>query len=135
VADNPKTNPYVQEQPVRAAKRGTRIADPFTLTDGDIAFARERRVVTSRLELEVMREAFVAHHAAKGTVSKDWRASWRTWVLNAVKFGGGSGTVRRAVVGANSQHEGPSRAMTGAEWLAEGTAGVAPGPVQEGLPL
>lgn len=135
VADNPNPNPEEQEQPVRAAKRGQRIPDPFILSDKMVAFARDRQVVDSRAALDLLAEAFAAHHTAKGTVSKDWEASWRTWCLNDIKFrgrGGGSGTVRRTAVAAASdraQHDdGRSGAMTGREWL----TGVAP-PTQEGL--
>lgn len=31
-------------------------------------------------------ERFTAHHVAKGTRSKDWQASWKTWVLNSEDF-------------------------------------------------
>lgn len=31
--------------------------------------------------------AFLDHHAAKGTLSLDWAASWRTWQRNAARFG------------------------------------------------
>lgn len=31
--------------------------------------------------------AFCDHHAAKGTVAKDWDATWRTWVRRALSYG------------------------------------------------
>jgi len=30
--------------------------------------------------------AFCDHHKSRGTASKDWPASWRTWMRNALKF-------------------------------------------------
>lgn len=33
-------------------------------------------------------KAFVDYHAAKGTAFKDWAAAYRTWLNNAVKYGG-----------------------------------------------
>lgn len=39
-------------------------------------------------EVEEQVEHFVDHHTAKGTVSKDWQASWRTWVKNWKAFNG-----------------------------------------------
>ena len=32
-------------------------------------------------------EKFIAYHTAKGTLSHNWQANWRTWVLNNEKFG------------------------------------------------
>lgn len=29
---------------------------------------------------------FLDHHAARGTVFKDWQAAFRTWLRNAAKF-------------------------------------------------
>lgn len=37
-----------------------------------------------RLEDEV--EHFCDHHTAKGTLSHDWQASWRTWVRNSKRW-------------------------------------------------
>lgn len=34
-------------------------------------------------------EAMLAYHTAKGNEWTDWQAAWRTWMLNAVKFGKG----------------------------------------------
>lgn len=31
-------------------------------------------------------EAFINYHQSKSTLSADWQASWRTWVLNSRKF-------------------------------------------------
>lgn len=40
----------------------------------------------SPAELKSQREAFHDYHKAKGTTSKDWQASWGTWVRNSRKF-------------------------------------------------
>jgi uncharacterized protein YdaU (DUF1376 family) len=47
-------------------------------------FATERLPNVSLSDLWL---AFTDYHSAKGTTSKDWSASARTWVANAAKFG------------------------------------------------
>lgn len=37
-------------------------------------------------EMEIEEAQFKNHHIAKGNVMADWRAAWRTWVNNWVKF-------------------------------------------------
>lgn len=37
-------------------------------------------------EIPALWERFKNHHQAKGTRFKDWRAAWRTWVGNEIKF-------------------------------------------------
>lgn len=69
-------------------QRGTRVSpnfdplpSPGSLTakvmDGWPPGEREKQV-----------EHFVDHHTAKGTISLDWQASWRTWVKNWKSFNG-----------------------------------------------
>lgn len=52
-------------------------------------------------------EGFRDHHRAKGTTSKDWAASWRTWCRNALKF-------ERAGNGYGRQASAHDNAFTGA---------------------
>ena len=37
---------------------------------------------------QAMFEKFRAHHEAKGSKFKSWRAAWRTWVLNQIQYHG-----------------------------------------------
>lgn len=72
---------------VEARKRASQLPESFLLTD-------ERRAVADRHGIPVARvagvfEHFRDHHAAKGSVMKDWDAAWRTWCKNDLKFGGG----------------------------------------------
>jgi hypothetical protein len=39
-------------------------------------------------------EHFIDHHTAKGTLSKDWQASWRTWVKLGKQFNGHAKGIR-----------------------------------------
>ncbi len=66
------------------ARRGTGIPEDFTLTDDRKAYAAERLPNVDAPELFA---SFRDHHTAKGTIAKDWDASWRTWARNAQKFG------------------------------------------------
>lgn len=45
------------------------------IVDGWSVAERERQI-----------EKFIAYHTANGTKSKDWQASWKTWVLNSEQF-------------------------------------------------
>jgi hypothetical protein len=65
-------------------KRATGIPDDFAVDDDLTKFATDRLPNVDVPELLIRFKAF---HAGKGTVSKDWRASWRTYVGNATKFG------------------------------------------------
>ncbi|WP_072841149.1 hypothetical protein [Marinomonas polaris] len=40
--------------------------------------------ITAPWQLET--EKFANHHIAKGSLFKDWRAAWRTWMLNSIKY-------------------------------------------------
>lgn len=45
-------------------------------------------------KLEMEQEKFIAYHTAKGTLSHNWQANWRTWVLNNEKYGNGTNLKR-----------------------------------------
>jgi len=62
-------------------KRETEIPKDLTL-DADMEKFASSRGVRPQREFE----AFVAYHTSKGSKFKDWKAAWRTWVLNSVKF-------------------------------------------------
>jgi hypothetical protein len=66
------------------AKRATGIPEDFGLTDERTKYAADRLPNVDAPELLA---SFRDHHSSKGTVAKDWDASWRTWVRNAQKFG------------------------------------------------
>lgn len=67
----------------RKPKRGTQVDPDFRPDDGLLAWAREK---APGVDPEFETEKFIDHHRAKGTVARDWRASWRTWMRNAVQF-------------------------------------------------
>jgi hypothetical protein len=50
-------------------------------------------------ELEAQVEHFIDHHTAKGTLSKCWQASWRTWVKLGKRFNGRHGIQDQSSVG------------------------------------
>lgn len=58
--------------------------------------AEERAMAEqSRLNVGCEANAFRDHHAAKGSRMLDWDAAFRTWLRNAVKFGGARGGARQ----------------------------------------
>ena len=67
----------------KSKKRGSQIGS-WTPGPMDLDFARKKGL--TQQEINHALEAFPAHHQSKGTISKDWSASWRTWCLNTVKF-------------------------------------------------
>ena len=46
---------------------------------------------TDRLSIERELEQFTNHHTAKGNTMADWRAAWRTWIWNAIKWSKNNG--------------------------------------------
>lgn len=66
--------------PKKVANRAIKLPEDFSLDQELQLFA------TSRLrDVDVggMLEQFRAYHLAEDSLAKDWRAKWRTWVLNA----------------------------------------------------
>jgi hypothetical protein len=66
-------------------KRPTPFFDGFELDAELMGFANERGIDPQE-EFQAFRE----HHKSKGNQFVDWRAAWRTWVLNSKKFSRGS---------------------------------------------
>ena len=78
---------------------------------------------------------FRNHHLAKGTLSADWRASWRTWCGNFQKFKHGTGPPKQRITngfvaamqeGFNGNHNSNHTAGAGAGSARSGI-GAAPG--------
>lgn len=59
--------------------------DDMKLDDKARGFAEKKGFRGS--QIEEMWERFDAYHRSGGTESADWSASWRTWVLNQIRFG------------------------------------------------
>jgi hypothetical protein len=53
-------------------------------------------------------EHFIDHHTAKGTLSHDWQASWRTWVKNDAKWEPRNGRSNGKPLGGNQSSDGLS---------------------------
>jgi len=62
----------------------TLVPDDFRPIMSGITLATVDGWPPGRQEEEV--EHFIDHHTAKGTLSKDWQASWRTWVKFSKKW-------------------------------------------------
>ena len=67
-------------------KRGSQIAKTWEPDGENIAHAIGKGF--DLIGIERLAEQFRNHHTAKGTVSKDWNASWRTWVGKDIDFHG-----------------------------------------------
>jgi len=68
----------------RTSKRGTRISETWAPTPTDYAHASKKGLSPQEVNHEA--DQFRDYHIAKGTISKDWAASWRSWCRNAVKW-------------------------------------------------
>jgi hypothetical protein len=86
--------------PPSSNPKGTKLPDDFFPDDEDLAWARKLPVPggyrSALTEGDLGREhnKFLDWHQSKGTVSEDWRATWRLWI-------------RRAVEGPNRPKRGP----------------------------
>jgi hypothetical protein len=84
------TDPLTNRITKRVTKRGrdsttgTPLPLDFSLTEEMIAFGEKRGWARPRCESEF--ERFTAYHQDKGTLSRNWDARWRTWVLNGLGF-------------------------------------------------
>lgn len=80
--DAAKTN--VQRPPSPApSKKGTRVPDPFLITDDMRRYASEKR---SDVDVTLETEKFVNYwqaKAGKDATKIDWPATWRNWILGA----------------------------------------------------
>lgn len=78
--NEPSLNQVVAGAPAKPS-RGTIAPAGFTpdQTAHDIA-------ASTGANLQAELANFLDHHAARGTVFKDWQAAFRTWLRNAVKF-------------------------------------------------
>jgi hypothetical protein len=73
------------EKTKKPAKRAAcQFPDDLELTEADKAFATDR---LTNVDVPEMFIAFRDFHVGKGTLAKDWHATWRTWVQNAKSFG------------------------------------------------
>lgn len=62
--------------------RGTTVPSDFVPDQTAVGIA-----ASTGVDLKAELANFLDHHAARGTVFKDWQAGFRTWLRNAVKFG------------------------------------------------
>ena len=95
------------------AKRGICIPDNWAPNDVNIDHANSKQFTDEEIRNEA--DKFRDHHLAKGTASKDWNASWRTWIANSIKYGnrGNSGNrnadaTLRAIAFAGAARRTPS---------------------------
>lgn len=86
----------------KRGKPGSRISPDWKPTPEDISHAEVRNY--SRENIEQLANHFRDYHVAKGTVSRDWSASWRTWIANDQKF---SAQARGGNRGQQSRHNRP----------------------------
>ena len=86
IEEPPLGYPPQEEAPDEPEKRsrGTRIPEDWQLTDADRCHGRSKGLGEDEIEHEAA--GFRDHHTAKGTISKDWAASWRTWIWKRERF-------------------------------------------------
>jgi hypothetical protein len=70
----------------RAGERRRRAVLALDWSPGEAGFAFAAARGWSKTRAEAEFESFANHHVAKQTLSASWDASWRTWVLNGIKF-------------------------------------------------
>lgn len=68
---------------VRTKTRGTSAPDFFPVTQAMIDWAAKNNI-TANLQEET--EQFLDHHAARGTIFKNWQRAWQTWMRNSKRF-------------------------------------------------
>jgi len=72
----------------RARARATQLPTDFVLTDDRRQYIKTK---APNVDPDSEFEKFCNHHRARGSTMKDWDAAWRTWSINAKKWGGDGG--------------------------------------------
>lgn len=73
-----------QAKPKRKSRIATALPEDFSPGESGRAFAVKHGWDDERIAFEV--ERFCTYHQREDKPSKDWPASWRTWVLNGVGY-------------------------------------------------
>lgn len=68
----------------RPAKKSTSLPEGWIPNERNVSDAEARGY--SAAHIRELAEHFRDHHRAKGTTSRDWNASWRTWLANDKRF-------------------------------------------------
>jgi hypothetical protein len=111
--------------------RGTRLPADWIAPESYIAYAVERGMPADRVSVEV--EKFRNYWTAKsgaGATKRDWEATWRNWILNAMERHRG-GARNGSALGA---HSAPGRATTGADAILTGMARLARRVAEDRMP-
>lgn len=82
---NGESDAYASERP--KTKRATSLPEDWQPNERNLRDATDRGYSASRIG--ELAQHFRDHHRAKGTTSKDWDASWRTWLANDKRFSSG----------------------------------------------
>jgi hypothetical protein len=81
---NSNSNSNSKDTKKPAKRAASQFPEDLELTEADKTFATDR---LPNVDVPEMFIAFRDFHVGKGTLSKDWHATWRTWVQNAKTFG------------------------------------------------
>lgn len=65
------------------SSRRTKIPENWLPSSDDTAYATERGIG----DVDSLCEEFRDYHLSRGTLMLDWRAAWRTWCRNQLKWG------------------------------------------------
>lgn len=110
---------------LRPRKRGTTISPDWIPNEQDTNHATDRNVDPK--DIPSIAEHFRDYHTAKGTSSKDWAASWRTWITNHLRFtaaGSGGKQSARGKQNAGSIGEVVARLKSEADFQGQNNGGV-----------
>jgi hypothetical protein len=76
-SSDPEIAPLTNE---RKNERGTKLADPFLVDDMMQAWVKKE---APHVDWELETKRFCNYFRGEGTAKKDWRATWRNWMLKA----------------------------------------------------
>jgi Ni/Co efflux regulator RcnB len=75
-----------KEEGKKERARGSRLPEDWRLDQVDFDYALSKDI--PKTKIPSIAEGFANHHWAKGTVFLNWRAAWRKWIGNEIKFNG-----------------------------------------------
>lgn len=66
----------------KESKKATSLPTNFEVTERMLEWAKQEGVMAVAAETEQFKD----HHTARGSTFKDWKAAWRTWMRNSLKY-------------------------------------------------
>lgn len=110
--------------------RKTQIPDDWVLSPQQRQWAEDKAIIAGVTMIDWDQEAdqFADHHRKVGSVFADWKAAWRTWARNAIKFKLEKSHGNRPHGNGDGRRSPHAALLEAGAWAARGVDSGTPGP-------